>query len=212
MTRRRSRVRAVIMALAVSASLAGTAFAQWGRRSGGCPTAASRSSGCAGPGSHTRVAAERIRRQLLAARISARRAEPDGDGRQPHAASTPRRRQPESGARRLSVVQSPAGLVMGAGLLGDDGQASRSAARIPAEGRVHRLQRLRAGTVGQLRGAVTADHSPRALGAARSCTPDLQRLSSASRIRNSRIRPCITSTACRAQYSASSKRTIRAAV
>ena len=34
MTRRRSRVLALIVAVAVSASLAGTAFAQWGRRSG----------------------------------------------------------------------------------------------------------------------------------------------------------------------------------
>jgi hypothetical protein len=34
MTRRRSRVREVVVAVAVSASLAGTAFGQWGRRSG----------------------------------------------------------------------------------------------------------------------------------------------------------------------------------
>ncbi len=175
MTRRRSRVRALIVAVAVSASLAGTAFAQWGRRSGDVRRPLHVRPAALDHG-HLRVAAERIRRQLLAARISARRAEPDGDGRQPHGHRRQRRRQPESGARRLAVVQVPRRLVMGAGLLGDDGQAGRSAARIPSEGRVHRLQRLRAGTVGQLRGPVTADHSPRALGAARSRTPDLQRL------------------------------------
>ena len=102
----------------------------------------------------------RPRPQLLAARVPAGRTVPDDAAERLHHGGHQRHRQPHPDPGRPDALPPPDCTDAGAWLLADDRHRGGAAPRLPPEGRLRHLQRLRGPAVGELRGPDGGASSP----------------------------------------------------